>query len=56
MEINDLRGLLTAILLIAFIALWVWAWSSRRKVDFDAQAALPLEEDYDMQNSEQENA
>lgn len=54
MDINDLRGLLTAVLLFAFIALWFWAWSSRRKADFDAQAALPLEEDRYMSNNEQE--
>ena len=56
MDINDLRGLLTAILLFSFIALWIWAWSSRRKADFDAQAALPLEEDRTMGKNEQETA
>ena len=55
MDINDVRGLLTAVLLFSFIALWIWAWSSRRKADFDAQAKLPLEEDRTMSNSEQEN-
>ena len=55
MDINDLRGLLTAVLLFSFIALWIWAWSSRRKADFDAQAALPLEEDRALANNEQEN-
>lgn len=55
MEINDLRGLLTAVLLFAFIGLCIWAWSSRRKADFEASAALPLEEDQTMINNEQEN-
>ena len=54
-DINDVRGLLTAVLLFSFIALWIWAWSSRRKADFDAQAALPLEEDHHPSNHEQEN-
>ena len=45
MDVNDVRGILTAILLFSFVGLWVWAWSSRRKADFDASAALPLEED-----------
>jgi len=53
-DINDLRGLLTAILLFSFVALWIWAWSSRRKGDFDAQAALPLEEDQVDGTNEQE--
>lgn len=54
MDIDDLRGLLTAILLFSFVALWIWAWSSRRKADFDAQAALPLEEDRAPDRNEQE--
>ena len=45
MDINTLRGLFTALALIAFVGVWIWAWSSRRKADFDASAALPLEED-----------
>ena len=55
MDINDLRGLLTAVLLFSFIGLWIWAWSSRRKTDFDASAALPLEEDQIMTNSGEES-
>ena len=35
MDINDVRGILTAIIFFAFIGIWVWAWSSRRKKDFD---------------------
>ena len=31
MDINDLRGLSTAMLLFAFIGLCIWAWSSKRK-------------------------
>ena len=55
MDINDIRGLLTALLLFAFIGLCIWAWSSRRKADFEATAALPLEEDQYMTNNEREN-
>jgi cytochrome c oxidase cbb3-type subunit 4 len=55
MDINDLRGLLTAVLLFSFVGLWIWAWSSRRKADFEASAALPLEEDQYMTNSGREN-
>ncbi len=55
MDINDFRGFLTAVLLFSFIGLWIWAWSSRRKADFEASAALPLEEDQIMTNSEQES-
>ena len=55
MDINDFRGLLTAVIFFAFIGIWVWAWSSKRKKDFDASAALPLEEDNVLTNNEREN-
>ena len=55
MDINDFRGILTAIILLAFVGIWVWAWSSRRKADFDASAALPLEEDQILTTTEREN-
>ena len=54
MDLNLIRGLLTAIIFFAFIGIWVWAWSSRRNVDFEASAALPLEEDTQI-NNEREN-
>jgi len=58
MDINDVRGILTAIIFFAFIGIWVWAWSKGRKKDFDASAALPLEEDNyitTISNNEREN-
>ncbi|HLS81350.1 MAG TPA: cbb3-type cytochrome c oxidase subunit 3 [Steroidobacter sp.] len=45
MTIGMVRGLLTLVLLIAFIALWAWAWSKRRQDDFEAAALLPLQDD-----------
>jgi cytochrome c oxidase cbb3-type subunit 4 len=39
------RGVLTAILFAAFVALWFWAWSSERRQDFAAAAQLPLEDE-----------
>jgi len=55
MDINDIRAVLTAVIFFAFIGIWVWAWSSRRKADFDASAALPLEEDRTLTIDEREN-
>jgi cytochrome c oxidase cbb3-type subunit IV len=43
-DIGLIRGLLTAVLFGAFIALWIWAWSKDRKPGFDAVSRLPLEE------------
>jgi cytochrome c oxidase cbb3-type subunit 4 len=35
----------TIMAMVAFLAAVAWAWSGRRKADFDAAANLPLEED-----------
>jgi cytochrome c oxidase cbb3-type subunit 4 len=53
-DINDFRGIITAVVFFAFIGIWVWAWSSRRKDEFEASAALPLEEDNYIIDNEQE--
>ena len=45
MDINDLRGVVTAITMLAFIGLWILVWSKHRKADYDESARLPLEED-----------
>jgi len=45
MDINTIRGVLTIILMIAFLGLVVWAWSSKRKETFDKLSQMPLEED-----------
>ena len=38
MDINDLRGLSTLFLMIAFIGLCFWAYSRKRKKTFDEAA------------------
>jgi len=38
-------GSITAFLMLVFIGGWIWAWSPRRKADFDAAARMPLAED-----------
>jgi cytochrome c oxidase cbb3-type subunit 4 len=44
MDMPTLRGVLTLILMLAFLGVVVWAWSSRRKQDFEAAARLPLDD------------
>lgn len=39
-----LSGIVTALLLLVFVAACAWAWSPRRRRDFDEAARLPLEE------------
>lgn len=46
MDINLLRSLLTALMFAVFMGIVLWAWSARRKSDFDAAARLPLDDDY----------
>lgn len=38
-----LSGIVTAVLLIAFVGATIWAWSGKRKPLFDAAARLPLD-------------
>jgi cytochrome c oxidase cbb3-type subunit 4 len=44
MDIGTMRGLVTLVVMLAFIALVIWAFSSRRKADFDEMAQLPFNE------------
>ena len=46
-----LNGLMTLLLIIVFVGIVAWAWSSKRKKSFDEAARLPLEDDMtDTQN------
>jgi cytochrome c oxidase cbb3-type subunit 4 len=45
MDINTIRSVITVAALITFLGIVAWAWSSRRRADFDAAARLPLDED-----------
>lgn len=51
MDIGTFRGLLTAVLMVLFVALVFWAYSRRRKEDFEAAARLPLDSDGSLPNS-----
>jgi cytochrome c oxidase cbb3-type subunit 4 len=42
---GHLSGVMTAVLMLAFIGIVAWAWSGKRRKSFDAAARLPLEED-----------
>lgn len=45
MDLPTLRGLFTLILMVAFVTIVIWAWSGKRRKDFDEAARLPLEDD-----------
>ncbi len=40
-----LSGIITAALIVLFLAGWAWAWSPRRKRAFDEAAHLPLQDE-----------
>ncbi len=45
MDINDWRSLFTVLAFAIFVAIVVWAYSSRRKQAFEEAARLPLDDD-----------
>lgn len=49
MDLITLRSLFTVLVFVAFIAVWVWAWSSRRKQAFEEAAQLPFREEIPQQ-------
>jgi len=46
-SINDMRAAITVISFLVFIGICVWAWSGRRKSEFDEAARLPLDEEHE---------
>ncbi|WNK19637.1 cbb3-type cytochrome c oxidase subunit 3 [Halomonas piscis] len=55
MDSGDFQGIVTLILLIAFVGIIWWAYSKRRKPDFDEAANLPFadEEEDEQPNRDQ---
>lgn len=53
MDINDLRGFSTVLVMIAFIGIFAWAYSGKRKKGFDEAANLPFADDQDDIKNEQ---
>ena len=45
MDANIIRGAILVGLIIGFLGIWAWAWSKKRKPEFDRAARMPLEED-----------
>lgn len=45
MDFGLIHSVWTVLLVIIFLGIVVWAWSSKRKARFDAAARMPLEED-----------
>jgi cytochrome c oxidase cbb3-type subunit IV len=42
MDINDLRVVIAVLAFVAFMGIVIWAYSQKRKRDFDEAAMLPF--------------
>ena len=45
MELNTIRAFSTVVVMVVFIAICLWAYSSKRKSSFDEAAKLPFDDD-----------
>jgi cytochrome c oxidase cbb3-type subunit 4 len=45
MDVNDLRSIVTVVLLVMFLVIVAWTYSKKRAAGFDECAALPLHDD-----------
>jgi cytochrome c oxidase cbb3-type subunit 4 len=52
--VSDARSIITVISLLTFLGIVVWAYSARRKNDFDEAAMLPFNEEDDLNKTKQE--
>jgi cytochrome c oxidase cbb3-type subunit 4 len=50
MDVHDVRGLITLVVMLTFIGVWAWAWSKKRKKDFEEAANLPFRDEEDGQS------
>jgi len=46
MDINEFRGIITAVTMLAFIGFSVFAWRRYRHAEFEESARRPLEDDH----------
>lgn len=45
---NLIRAAILVSLLVGFVGIFLWAWSNKRKEDFELMSRLPLDEDVDL--------
>lgn len=45
MDVTTLRIIATLLSFATFIGIWYWAFSSRKKADFDEAARIPFDQD-----------
>jgi len=45
MDNSMIQSIWTVVVLVLFVGIVIWAWSSKRKQDFDEAANIPFNED-----------
>ena len=53
--IADTRILFTVVSFLTFIGIILWAYSARRRADFEAAANLPFADEFDTQAAEKQH-
>ena len=46
MDMNTLRGIATVVVMVTFIGICLWAFSSKRRKQFDEAANLPFADEH----------
>jgi cytochrome c oxidase cbb3-type subunit 4 len=54
MDLNTIRIAVTVVAFLTFLGIVAWAWSSRRRADFEAASRLVLDEGDGEQNKERQ--
>ena len=45
MDFTLIQSIWTIVIMVTFLGIVVWAWSGKRKADFDEAARLPFDDD-----------
>ena len=53
MDIGLIQGIWTIMVMIIFVGIVIWAFSSKKKVDFEEAAQLPFREEDDQQDKQE---
>ena len=45
MNYSEMSSIMTVVMMTVFIGIVLWAWSGKRREDFEAAARVPLDDD-----------
>ncbi len=52
MDIGTLQSIWTVIVAVVFVWIVIWAWSGKRKQEFDQASMIPFEEDKETEDKQ----